>query len=348
MVMFAKSTCALDNGSRGIRIKIKMQFMKHFTNIHLVALLAGGLLFLTPVRAQPTATPKPGEADAQTVVGPLHFQAHTMVDVGYHFGNLWFAADRQNWPLAGYYLDQTRSCLKWAVQIQPVRTTKSGATVDLNGILQAVDNTMLTEIEKAIENKDAAGFKTAYRRTIEGCFACHSACEKPFLRVQVPDAPSATIINFSAPAEAAEGSAQGDEASRGKVFFQQNCALCHATILGPGNTVMAGQGPSLVGILGRRAGTGLNFGYSKALVDSRLNWLKAAHPRPFPGRVQRRRCRAPACRFRSLSRQSAQRDRLFDEALCHTVGCHPNRCSRYRACQRQLRRLAPCRAGPQT
>jgi glucose/arabinose dehydrogenase len=199
-----------------------------------------------------------------------------MMDVGYHFGNLWFAADKQNWPLAGYYLGETRSHLKWAVQIQPSRLTKSGAKVDLNGILEAVDNTLLAELDKAIENKDAPGFKTAYRRTIEGCYACHTACEKQFLRVQVPDAPGATIIDFGAPDEVSGGGALPDEASRGKRFFQANCALCHATSLGPGNTTIAGQGPSLVGIVGRRAGTGANFGYSKALVDSGIVWDAAS------------------------------------------------------------------------
>jgi glucose/arabinose dehydrogenase/cytochrome c2 len=59
---------------------------------------------------------------------------------------------------------------------------------------------------------------------------------------------------------------------RGKVFFQQYCALCHTTSLGPGNTVIVKQGPSLVGVVGRRAGTGLGFGYSKALGDSGITW----------------------------------------------------------------------------
>jgi len=29
--------------------------------------------------------------------------------VGYHFANLWFAAEKQNWPLANYYLEEKRS-----------------------------------------------------------------------------------------------------------------------------------------------------------------------------------------------------------------------------------------------
>ncbi len=123
-------------------------------------------------------------------------QSHAMVDVGYHFANLWFAADKENWPLAKYYLEETRSHLNWAVRIHPVRTTKAGGEVDLKGILQAIDNSFLSEIDGAITNKDTAKFKTAYRQTLEGCYACHKACEKSFLRPQIPSAPSVSILNF--------------------------------------------------------------------------------------------------------------------------------------------------------
>jgi len=264
--------------------------MKHFVNFHPCVLGAVGLgvgLFLsggselltTQSQAQQKASPKQNDVDAaqtnlQTLADRLPDQAHAMMDVGYHFANLWFAAEKQNWPLANYYLGETRSHLSWAVRIHPVRETKAGA-VDLNGILEAVDNSLLAEVDKAITNKDVAHFEAAYRQTLVGCYACHTACEKPFLRLQVPDAPGATIINFGAPDEAVAGNAQVDDASRGKIFFQQNCALCHATRLGPGNTMVSGQGPDLVGVIGRHAGTGPNFNFTKALVESKLIWDSA-------------------------------------------------------------------------
>ena len=131
-----------------------------------------------------------------TISGLLPDQSHAMVDVGYHFANLWFAADKANWPLAKYYLQETRSHLYWAVRLHPVRTTSTGAEINLNGILQAIDNSFLTEIDSAITNKDTAKFKVAYRQTLEGCYACHKACEKPFLRPQIPGAASVSILNF--------------------------------------------------------------------------------------------------------------------------------------------------------
>jgi len=147
----------------------------------------------------PTSTP-----DKSATVSPMPTplpvdQAHVMADVGYHFANLWFAVENRNWPLAQYYLGETRSHLRWAVSIHPVRKTSTGAEVDLKGILDAVDNSLLSEVAKSIETKDAAKFKTAYQQTLVGCYACHSACEKPFLRLQIPTVPAATIINFIGP-----------------------------------------------------------------------------------------------------------------------------------------------------
>jgi glucose/arabinose dehydrogenase len=198
-------------------------------------------------------------------------QAHAMMDVGYQFANLWFAGDKENWPLAEYFLNETRQHLQWAVAIKPVRKTKAGDDVDLNGILGAITNTILPEVEKAIQAKDSAAFKNAYRQTITGCYACHVASEKPFLRVQIPDAPGASVINFSE-TEVAGEAGPGDAASRGRAFFQQNCALCHATGLGPRNTAVGGQGPSLAGVVGRRAASSPGFNYTKALTDSRITW----------------------------------------------------------------------------
>ncbi len=35
-------------------------------------------------------------------------QSHAMIDVDYHFSNLWFAAQNANWPLAASYLNETK------------------------------------------------------------------------------------------------------------------------------------------------------------------------------------------------------------------------------------------------
>jgi len=76
-------------------------------------------------------------------------------------------------------------------------------------------------------------------------------------------------------ASAADPAAGVGDPDRGRTFFQQNCALCHATVLGPESTPVSGQGPSLVGIMGRRAASLANFNYSKAMADSGITWSAA-------------------------------------------------------------------------
>jgi hypothetical protein len=173
--------------------------------VYLGLALTAGLFcgpLLSPVRAQQGTKPNPApgidaQKELQAALGRLPNQAHEMTEVAYHFANLWFAADKQNWPLADYYLRQTRAFLELAVQAHPVRPISGGATVDLQAILDVVDKSSLAAVEKAITNKDAVKFKAAYELTQGSCYTCHAACEKPYLRLQIPTAPSASNIDFT-------------------------------------------------------------------------------------------------------------------------------------------------------
>jgi hypothetical protein len=133
--------------------------------------------------------------EVERLKGMVPDQSHVMKDVGYHFSNLWFAGRSGNWPLAGFYLNETRSHLRWAVRVRPVRRTASGE-VDLRSILDGVDRSLLTAVQKTIEAKDLAAFSKAYRDTLSGCYACHQASEKPYLRPRVPEAPEGKMIDF--------------------------------------------------------------------------------------------------------------------------------------------------------
>ncbi len=135
------------------------------------------------------------KAEIEQLKGRLPSQSHAMVDVGYHFSNLWFAGQKQNWPLAQFYLDETRSHLRWAVRINAVRRTTAGE-VDLRGLLEAVERTGLTNLGKAIADKNPDALAEAYKQTLQGCYACHRASDKPYLRPRIPDQPETRIINF--------------------------------------------------------------------------------------------------------------------------------------------------------
>ena len=99
-----------------------------------------------------------------------------MIDVDYHFSKLWFAAQNANWPLAAFYLNETKSHLNSAVRIRPVRN--------------------IAKLKSAIDAKDAKPFEAAYRQTMAECHACHKLAGKPYLRPRIPEAPATRIIDM--------------------------------------------------------------------------------------------------------------------------------------------------------
>ncbi len=124
-------------------------------------------------------------------------QAAVMSHLAYHFTNLWFAADQENWPLADFYLSETRSNLKWAVRVKPKRKDLEGKeTVDIASIALGMDNGPFMQLKKAITDKDKKAFAKVYRDTLGACYACHKASFKPYLRPQMPKAPEVSVINF--------------------------------------------------------------------------------------------------------------------------------------------------------
>ena len=80
------------------------------------------------------------------------------------------------------------------------------------------------------------------------------------------------LILALAPGNLSAQNAPAGDAARGKAFFEINCAVCHSPVLGPDNLVMIKQGPSLVGVVGRPAGSLPYFNYTKAIRDFGVTW----------------------------------------------------------------------------
>jgi hypothetical protein len=125
-------------------------------------------------------------------------QAHVMMDVEFHFSNLWYAAQKSNWLLAEFYLEETRSHLNWAIKLRPVRKLSTGGELPLAPILLGVQMAGITQLREAVTKHDGAAFGLAYRAMLTQCYACHVAAEKPMLRLRTPDSPATHMIDLAA------------------------------------------------------------------------------------------------------------------------------------------------------
>jgi hypothetical protein len=136
------------------------------------------------------------KAEIARLKGMVPDQSHAMKDVAYHVANLWFAAQHKNWPLAEFYWAETRSHLRWAVRIIPVRKDPQGKDIRLADILDPIEKTTLEAVHTAIREQNSAQFPEAYSQMLASCYACHVAAGKPFLRLQLPQQPKVPIIRF--------------------------------------------------------------------------------------------------------------------------------------------------------
>ena len=122
-----------------------------------------------------------------------------MMDVQWHWTNLWFAGKKRNWPLAQYYFNESRGHIQWLVRKNP--TIRNNAEqppkdVDLVGIFDGIDTSSLAMVKDAIEKKDGPTFDKNYKLMLESCYACHKAVGRPYIRPQMPTAQVQSIVNM--------------------------------------------------------------------------------------------------------------------------------------------------------
>jgi glucose/arabinose dehydrogenase/cytochrome c2 len=76
-------------------------------------------------------------------------------------------------------------------------------------------------------------------------------------------------IYFTLGALLAASAAFAADAGAGKALFRQRCTVCHTAESGDNG---GAQGPSLIGVFGRPAGSDPRFSYTQALREAKLTW----------------------------------------------------------------------------
>jgi len=177
-----------------------------FKNLQMLAVgaILGGifvLLWQRPAAMAQQNGPQESAASMQADIARLKDlvppHSHPMVEVGLFAANLWFAGEKKNWPLAGYYLNEARNRIRWEVHLFPDPKGPDGSTIDIPAIFDGIDNGTLPKLRKAIEMKDSKEFEVQYKHLLEDCYGCHKAIGRPFLRPMVPVSGAQPIINLN-------------------------------------------------------------------------------------------------------------------------------------------------------
>ncbi len=78
------------------------------------------------------------------------------------------------------------------------------------------------------------------------------------------------LLAFGTALAAAGAAHAAGDAKKGAIIFRNQCAVCHSPVAGQNRV-----GPSLFGVVGRKAGTVPGFHYSAANKSSGIVWTEA-------------------------------------------------------------------------
>lgn len=166
------------------------------------AVLGGGLVAAWD-KGSAFAQQKEGTAAAGTLQEQLaHLQeivppaSHPMVEAAMFAANVWFAGQKKNWPLANYYLGETRNRIRWEVKLNPSPKGADGKAMDMQSIFDGMDNGSIAALKKSIAAKDSKEFAANYKYLLQDCYSCHKAAGRLYLRPMIPLSGAQPIINL--------------------------------------------------------------------------------------------------------------------------------------------------------
>lgn len=109
-------------------------------------------------------------------------QAHVMHSLANHYGNLWFAGEKKNWPLAEFYWLETRAHMRWAVRVIPVRKDPQGNEIRFQEILDPIEKSACEDLHKSVSERNAERFRDFFKQMLDSCHACQPP--EPLIRFE--------------------------------------------------------------------------------------------------------------------------------------------------------------------
>ena len=107
-----------------------------------------------------------------------------MIEYSNRYTNMFYAAKGGNWGLADYQLKEAREIQEVGEMTRPQRA----------GALKSFEQSYLDPLGTAIKAKNFKKFEAAFKLGIEGCNGCHAGAGFPFIKYQLPKAPSSPLV----------------------------------------------------------------------------------------------------------------------------------------------------------
>jgi len=111
---------------------------------------------------------RPSLADLMSIAQLRHFKVE-------------YSHKVRNWKLAEYELDKLEETFTRIARLYP-----TAAEVAQSGLIEEKTKPALSELRRAIAEKNTPLFKSAYMAVTDACNQCHSAANVEFITIRVP------------------------------------------------------------------------------------------------------------------------------------------------------------------
>lgn len=100
-----------------------------------------------------------------------------MAEVGYRYGELYFAGLEGNWDYAAYQIDKIELAVQLGIERRPKRAASARPFLKEE----------IPAMKEAIGRRETTAFKQEFERFRAACMKCHVSEQVPFFTVQIPD-----------------------------------------------------------------------------------------------------------------------------------------------------------------
>jgi hypothetical protein len=137
------------------------------------------MLLLLSAPALSAGAEEPALEEAQPGAG------HIMIEMGYRYSVLYFAATQQRWEFAAYQLEEMEEALQRLAFLQPKLWEDIGR----------FRATAIRDLEKVLAAKNDESFSASFEKFRAACTACHARNGVGFIRLPVPKGHASPVLD---------------------------------------------------------------------------------------------------------------------------------------------------------
>lgn len=112
--------------------------------------------------------------------------ANLMIEMGFRYQNLYWAARQGKWEFAEYQAEEMEGLVETLMITRPKRAKTAKAFL----------KTGFAALAPALKTRDARGFEAAFEKMRQACMTCHQQNEHAFITLPLPKRAYSPVLNM--------------------------------------------------------------------------------------------------------------------------------------------------------